>query len=559
MTLKELAAQLATPRRAPLVAALVALLASLPGLFTLPPTDRDESRFAEASAQMLESGDFTNILFQDQPRYKKPVGIYWLQAASVRVASSVERRDIWAYRIPSVLGAMLAAAACAWGALAFLQPREATMAGGLIAATMVLSTESNLATTDAALCGAITLSMAALGKLYIAARNGTAAGPWVRILFWLGLAASVLLKGPIGPMVVVLSALALALWDRKGRWLLHIGWDWGLIILAGLVLPWALAITVATDGAFWGVAVGGDLAPKLLGGQEGHGAPPGYFLVLSPVLLFPAVLLAPAALVEGWRGRTEPGIRFALCWLIPSWIVFELVPTKLPHYVLPTFAALAWLMAAALTRPLDRLERWAGAGLTIAVALGLAVAGAIGAAMFGDAWSWVWESLAAIALVAAAAAGATWILRGKSGRAAGLACALGVLGHAFLIGGLAPSLSGLWLSQRVADGLARANISPRQGLANGPVAVSGYAEPSLVFALGAETELGTAENAADAIDEGRPAVVEARQEAAFRQALAADGAGALLAGTVTGLDYSSGHTQILRLYRPAADRSVPAG
>jgi 4-amino-4-deoxy-L-arabinose transferase-like glycosyltransferase len=175
MTLQDLVGQLTSRRRAPLVAALVALIASLPGLFTLPPTDRDESRFAEASAQMLESGDLTNIMFQDVPRYKKPVGIYWLQAASVEAVSSVERRDIWAYRIPSVLGAMLAAAACAWGALAFLRPREAAMAGGLMAATMVLSTEANLATTDAALCGAVTLAMAALGKLYVAARGGASA------------------------------------------------------------------------------------------------------------------------------------------------------------------------------------------------------------------------------------------------------------------------------------------------------------------------------------------------------------------------------------------------
>lgn len=289
-----------------------------------------------------------------------------------------------------------------------------------MAATMVLSTKSNLATTDAALCGAITLAMAALGKLYIAARGGPAVGRWVKVALWVGLAASILLKGPIGPMVVALTALALAVWDRKAGWLLHIGWDWGAIIVAGLVLPWALAITVATDGAFWGIAVGGDLAPKLFGGQEGHGAPPGYFLVLSPVLLFPAVLLAPAGLLEGWRSRAEPGIRFALCWLIPSWLVFELVPTKLPHYVLPTFGALAWLMAAALTRPLDKLERWAGAGLTLAVGLGLAVAGGVGAALFGDAWSWVWEALAALALLAAAASGAWWVLRGRAGLAADL-------------------------------------------------------------------------------------------------------------------------------------------
>src|ERR1700690_865747 len=100
MTLKDLASRFATPGRAPLLAAVIALLAALPGLFTLPPTDRDESRFAEASAQMLESGDFTNIMFQDEPRYKKPVGIYWLQALSVKLLSSVERREIWGYRLP---------------------------------------------------------------------------------------------------------------------------------------------------------------------------------------------------------------------------------------------------------------------------------------------------------------------------------------------------------------------------------------------------------------------------------------------------------------------------
>ena len=53
------------------------------GMLAVPPLDRDESRFAQATAQMLESGDFTVIRFQEEPRFKKPVGIHWLQAASV--------------------------------------------------------------------------------------------------------------------------------------------------------------------------------------------------------------------------------------------------------------------------------------------------------------------------------------------------------------------------------------------------------------------------------------------------------------------------------------------
>ena len=64
------------------------LLLFLPGFFTIPPIDRDEARFAQATKQMVESGDYVDIRFQDDVRYKKPVGIYWLQSAAVETASA---------------------------------------------------------------------------------------------------------------------------------------------------------------------------------------------------------------------------------------------------------------------------------------------------------------------------------------------------------------------------------------------------------------------------------------------------------------------------------------
>jgi 4-amino-4-deoxy-L-arabinose transferase-like glycosyltransferase len=555
MTLKELIDRVTEQGRGPFFAAAVALLAGLLSVFTLPPTDRDESRFAEASAQMLESGDFTTIMFQEEPRFKKPVGIYWLQAASVRLLSNVEARTIWAYRVPSLLGAMLAAGACAWGAAAFLRPYASTLAGVILGASTALSTEATIATTDAALCGAVTLSMAALGRVYLAARSGPPAAGWTKALFWLGLAVSVLLKGPIGPMVALLTIVALVVWDRKADWVRGLGWGWGLIIFFGLTLPWALAITVATDGAFWGMAVAGDLAPKLVGGQEGHGAPPGYFVALAPVLLFPATLAAPAAVAFAWRRRDQAPVRFAICWLAPSWLVFELAPTKLPHYTLPTLGAAAWLIAAALTEPLGPRARWIGAGLGIAVAIGIVVVGGFGAFEYGDWTSWIWLAGAGALFLAAAGAGAVLLFRERAGTALAVACALAVLAHGVLLGGFAPSLTSLWLSQRVADGLARTGLDPRGGLVVGPVSIAGYGEPSLVFALGASTVLGGATDAADAIDEGRPAVVEQADEASFVKALSDRNLGARLVGVVSGLDYSTGHAQVLRLYEAAPDQA----
>ncbi len=552
MSLEVLLERIGRGWRGPALAALVALIAGLPGLIALPPIDRDESRFAEASAQMLESGDFVTPRLQDLPRYKKPVGIYWLQAATVATFSSVEARQIWAYRIPSLLGAILAAAACAWGAAAFLKPGASLAAGGMLGASFLLSTEASIAATDGVLAGATTLAMAALGRLYLAANVGPTAGRRVKTLLWASLALAILVKGPIAPMIMALTLILLAVWDRKARWMAKIGWGWGLIAIVALIGPWALAITVASDGAFWGASIGGDLAPKLLRGEETHGAPPGFYAVLAPLMLTPATVLLPAGLVAGWRSRAEPGVRFALAWLIPAWLVFEATPTKLIHYPLPLYGALAWLMAKALEAPLERWPRWIGAGLAVLAALAFAAAGPYASQKLADGEGLGWTSAAAVVYLAGGAAAAVMVLRQRPHAALVAGGALTLIGHGLLLGAAAPDLKPLWLSSRTAKALAAAGASPAEGVYPGPVTVAGYEEPSLVFLLGTETELGDAADAADAIGDGRPAIVEARQTAPFQSALAAEGLTARRLGEGAGLDYSNNQHDVLQIFLPAA-------
>lgn len=537
--------------RGPTLAALIALLAGLPGVFAMPPLDRDESRFAQATAQMLETGDFVVIRFQDQPRFKKPVGIHWLQAGSVALFSQAEARDIWAYRLPSLLGAMLAAAACAWGAGIFFGGPTGLLAGAILGSTFLLSTEAFIAKTDAVLAGTTTLAMAALARIYATSREGGKAGRLTRLLFWLGLSGSILVKGPVGLMVVILTAISLSLWDRKWRWLRDLGWVWGLIILAAIVGPWAGAVTVATDGTFWTTAFGADFAPKLVGGQESHGAPPGYHTLLTPLLIFPGALLLPAALALGWSHRDEPGVRFALCWLVPAWIVFEATPTKLVHYTLPTYGALAWLMAAAVLRaPLGSVVRWTGIGLSL-FAGGVLAAGVFYLlSLYGDRSDLIAAFLTALLLAGAGCAGAYLLWRRQALKALAAALVLTVLGHAAFAAAFAPRLEPLWLSQRTERALSQARLAPRQGFAPAPVAVAGYAEPSLVFALGTPTDLGGVEEAVDALEGHRPAVIEGREQAAFEAAMKARGVRAREIAKIEGLDYSNGDETSLRIYAP---------
>ena len=545
--------------RAPLFAALVALIAGLPGLFAMPPLDRDESRFAQATSQMLETGDYVVIKFQDQPRFKKPVGIHWLQALSVKAFSDAEDRRIWAYRIPSLLGAMLAAAACAWGAAALFDPRTGLLAGAILGATFLLSSEAFIAKTDAALCGATTLAMAALARAYAAQLKGEAIGRWTKLAFWLGLSVAALIKGPVGLLVAILALAALAIWDRKARWMKDLGWSWGAILFAAIVLPWAMMITVATDGAFWGAAVGGDLAPKMAGGQEGHAGPFGYHTLLAPLLAFPATLLLPAGLAVGWTKREEPGVRFAVCWLVPTWLMFETLPTKLVHYELPAYGALAMLMAAAVREPLGGIVRWIGALLSVLMGAVLAAVAIYGQKEFGTNGDLAWTVLAAVLALAAGIAGAVLLLRRASARALVVAGALGVGAHIALTAGLIPRLEPLFLSKDVADALDRARLSPRSGAA-GPVALTGYSEPSLIFQLGTATELTDGEGAADAVSEGRPAVVEGREDKPFREAMAQLGLTPRPVTTIEGLNYSDGDRERLVIYRgePPAAAAGPA-
>ncbi len=496
--------------RGPALAALLALIAGLPSLLLLPPLDRDESRYAQATSQMLESGDYVDIRFQEDPRWKKPVGIYWMQAAAVALTSDVESRDIAPYRLPSLLGALLAAAACAWAGAALFGTRAGFLAGAMLGACFLLSSEAGIAKTDAMLCGSVTLAMAALARIYMATRAGEIPRKPHKLLFWLGLGVSILIKGPIGLLVIVPAILSLSAWDRDLSWLKRLGWGWGLPLVALIVGPWAIAITIATDGGFWREAIMGDLAPKIAGGHE---------------------------------------IRFLVCWLVPAWLIFELTPTKLAHYTLPTFGAIALLAAAALTRPIGTVSRYAGAGLGLFAAVLVAGIALYGLSEYGTSTAQTWATMTVVLALGAAAIGGFLLVNRAAVTAVLISLALGVVAHATFAGTLR-QLRPLSVSPQLVKALRAADLDPRQGKVAGPIAITTFHEPSFVFLTGRDTQLTDANGAARALAEGRPAIVEDGDAEAFRAASARVGVVGRAAGQVRGYNYSTGDDVALTVYAP---------
>jgi 4-amino-4-deoxy-L-arabinose transferase-like glycosyltransferase len=470
----------------------------IPGLTRLPPTDRDEARFAQASRQMLESGNYIDIRFQNVPRYKKPIGIYWLQAGSAAATVGADKRTIWPYRIPSALGALLAVLLTFEFGKRLFDRRTALLGSALLASSVLLNVEAHIATTDAVLLASIVAMQGFLARLYLDQRQGRVSGKWTSIGFWVACGLGTLVKGPVPPAVALLTLLTLSAVDRRLAIWKTLKAKRGLLIYVAIVLPWFIAISIASHGTFVQTAVGSDLLPKLMGGQEAHGAPPGYYALLFSVLFWPASVFAVWAIWPSWKERTETAVRFCLAWIVPNWLLFELVPTKLPHYVLPTFPAIALLTARFLlggpegARYLEtrfgKVVRWVPLALWGIVGAALAV-GLVGLPLYLNHRLFA-TSLVALAGAATVLAGVHFAWqKGRTTRAAVVAIAGALLMLAPAFGTILPGLDGPWISRTAAKLVQK--YSPRSE----PVVASvGYDEPSLVFLLGTGTRLvGAAE------------------------------------------------------------------
>ena len=535
-----------SPRHA-LIVVLAALLAGLSGLFVAPPLDRDESRFVQATTQMLETGDYVRINYQETERNKKPVGIHWLQAASVSALSDPGDRAVWAYRVPSLLGAMLAALGTYLAGCALFGRRAGLIAGVLFACAPVLAAEASIAKTDAALTASIALAQAALAVLWTRTDK-----PLLPALgFWLALSVGVLIKGPIAPMVCGLTILALMAATRSVAWVWRLRPLIGVPLLLLIVLPWFVAIGLATDWRFYAEAVGTDMLGKVGEAQESHAGPFGYHALLLWVMFWPAALFIPAALRWAVPRFRAPGVLFCLAWFVPSFLVFELAGTKLPHYPMVTYPALAILVGGLLTsEEAQRFAGWRFAGAAVFALVGAAASAGV-LYLLAEHHD---QGVPLLAILLVAAIGALIVLtvltalRGALPRAAFLAAGTSAALAWVLFQYTLPRLDELALTPRLAAALDELDAHPRLDDAP-PVALVGYHEPSAVFLLGTDTRLTDAQGAADWLrgGSGRIAVVEGRDRPAFLRAAATVGYEEL--GVIEGRNYSNGDSARLVLVR----------
>ena len=531
---------------------LASLLLFLPGFFTLPPMDRDEPRFAQASRQMLETGDYVSLRFQDEARNKKPVGIYWMQASSVQLAGYLgfpnPRSTIWLYRLPSLFGAIGAVLLTYWAALPFISRKYALLAALLFSSTLLLGVEARLAKTDAMVAFTVVAAMGALARARLQGVQTRANAA----IFWTAIALGILVKGPITPMIPAFAAIALSVQGRSARWLLALRPLAGLAWCLVLVAPWLVAIGLRTHGAFFADAIGGDMLGKVAAGKELHGAPPLTYLAVFWLTGWPMAPFAALAAPYVLRNGRRPQLAFLLAWLIPAWILFELVPTKLPHYVLPLYPAIAIAIAVALENgAVDFAGRWRKVvAFLLPLVMFLVPAAAIAAAIWSQQtleWPLAVALLGAECLVFALG---IFIVSGNTLATLMLAplASLGVAVLAYSTVLTTPVFQPFAISPRLAQ--AAATLQGNSKTCSGfSFATAGYREPSLVFLTSTNLVMTGGAGAAAFLQASacRIAFVSHAEEAAFFAALD-DKTSVHLAERVRGINLNGGKALDIGVY-----------
>jgi len=523
-------------------AALIGLLAltlNLAGNARTTLWDRDEPRYAGCVREMRASGDWIHPTFNAQPRYDKPILIYWLMLIATELGGD---NPFGARLVSAVAGA--GTCLVVWGlGRRMLGARAGRLAALILATAPIMVVESKLSTTDATLTLWIVGAQACLWLLSARPSKLAAAG------FWTLMALAVLTKGPIGPALIAMAGLVSWWWGGPTACWSRLHWRWGLAGFVLLTAPWFVAVGLISHGEFFRVAMGNHVLRRMTSGMEEHGAFPGYYIVTSLLTFHPWSALLPAALWGGWtRRRAHPALGFLLGWIVGPLILLECVQTKLVHYYLPAFPACALLtawMIGAVTREEVNLRRWPLGRLSLGIlaGVGIGITTALIAALVAVHGPTRWPCLALAALTGTVTLYALErFQKGSTARAAHALVAawasIMVLVGAWLLPSAEPYRFARIVAERLADQAKKQKAVPM---------LSTFQEPSIIYVMGHPVD--TMRSRAELLE-------RVRREGPVVSALLPEEIGWLLGEpqvevsfpeTLRGFNLSKGRTETLRL------------
>jgi len=338
---------------------IILLLLSLSLFFSsinsLPVLDRDEARYVQSSKQMVESNNYLSIKFQEDYRSKKPIGIYWLQAITINLLADVKQvtnlkyevlnDNVWKYRIVSALAVLFSVLLLYLLGKKIITSKASFYSSLILSASLLVIAEAHIAKTDSILLFLSTIIFITLFKYYKQIGDKNIMN---FMILWVSMGLSVLIKGPVLIVLFSSSIMLISLLGKNIRWIKNTKPFLGIILVILISVPWFFFMPSEEQRNFLQESFFHDFLGKVRSVQESHGGFPGYYLIGLLFFFFPfSIFFIP--LIHFLKiSIRDKNIVFLLCWILPTLIIMELIPTKLPHYILPIYPAIAVLMGLLL-------------------------------------------------------------------------------------------------------------------------------------------------------------------------------------------------------------------
>ena len=357
--------------------AALALVLNLAGNGSVSLWDRDEPRYAVCTREMLARGDWIFPTFNAEPRFHKPILIYWLMRAGFAIGGD----NPFGARLVSVAAGTATCLLVLGLGRRMFGARVGFLGTAMLVTAPIMVIESKLATTDA------TLTLFLVANQFCLWELGSRPSRRLAAAFWVLIGLATLTKGPVGLALIACSGGVswwcggpVCMWKR-------LCWRWGLPLFALVTAPWLILVGLQSRGEFFKVALGQQVAERIMSGVEQHGGFPGYYIGSTLLMFHPWSALLPAAILGAWtRRKSNPVFGFLLGWIVGPLVLLECVRTKLIHYYLPAYPACALLAAwlvVSVAREGVNLRRWPlgrlGMGLLGGVGIGITAVFAAGA------------------------------------------------------------------------------------------------------------------------------------------------------------------------------------
>ncbi len=327
------------PAWLPAALAILILVSFFAALGSAPLFDVDEGAFSEATREMIVSKNYLTTYLNGAPRFDKPILIYWLQLAAVKLFGLNE----FAFRLPSAL------AGTAWAASIFLFVRKESgnRQAFLAAAMMVLSLQviviAKAAIADGVLNFFLAITMFALLHHY---KSGS------KQALHLAFAAAgfgMLTKGPIALVIPVAVTFLFSLQEGTlKKWLKMVLSPSGIILFLSIALPWYLLEYRDQGMDFINGFFFKHNISRFNSSFEGHSGSLFYYLPVIILGLMPFTGIFFTVLFRAKALLSDSTNRFLFIWFGFVFLFFSLSGTKLPHYMIYGYTPLFILMARAL-------------------------------------------------------------------------------------------------------------------------------------------------------------------------------------------------------------------